>query len=92
MNAEAEFSVYSKENCFAVPNEAIFTDEEGNKFILTAVTENGKVTLQKSAVTIVYEGKNMSVIEGSNVKNGAQYITEASNFMEYAGSTVEVVD
>ncbi|MCR5012315.1 MAG: HlyD family efflux transporter periplasmic adaptor subunit [Lachnospiraceae bacterium] len=92
MNAEAEFSVYSKEGCFAVPNEAIFTDENGAEFILTASGDSGKVTLQKSPVTIVYAGKNMSVIEGSDVKNGTRYITEAADYMEYAGSTVDVAD
>ncbi len=92
MNAEAEFSVYSKEGCFAVPNEAIFTDENGAEFILTSSGDSGKVTLQKSPVTIVFAGKNMSVIEGSDVKNGTCYITEAADYMEYAGSTVDVAD
>ena len=92
MNAEAEFSVYSKENCIAVPNEAVFTDENGEKYILTASEDNGKVAVNKSAVTIIYSGKNMSVIEGKDVKNGTSYITEAANYMEYVGSSVDVAD
>lgn len=92
MNGEAEFLVYSKESCFAVQNEAIFTDENGDKFILTASGDSGKVTLKKSPVTVVYAGKNMSVIEGSDVKTGTRFITEASNYMEYAGSSVDVAD
>ena len=92
MNAEAEFSVYSKENCIAVPNEAVFTDENGEKYILTASGDNGKVSVNKSAVTIIYSGKNMSVIEGKDVKSGTSYITEAANYMEYAGSSVDVAD
>ena len=34
----------------------------------------------------------MSVIEGKDVKSGTSYITEAANYMEYAGSSVDVAD
>jgi len=97
MNAEAEFIVYEQADCFAVSNDAIFTDENGNCYVLSVTTaESGsgteKVTIGKVQVTVTFEGKSRSVIEAGELREGDRILTDALTYMELAGTTVTVVE
>ncbi len=96
MNAEAEFTVYSKESCLVVPNKAIYTDADGKSSVLIVSGENTdekgntSVTVKKVEVTVVYEGKSTSVVEGAAISEGTRYLTDAAAYQELAGTTVAI--
>ncbi|MBR1471680.1 MAG: efflux RND transporter periplasmic adaptor subunit [Lachnospiraceae bacterium] len=84
MNAEADFIVYEQEECFAVANESIMTDDAGNHYILTLTGAGESETTERAYVTIVYEGKAFSVIEGSKVTEGVRYLPDPADYAEAA--------
>ena len=63
MNGEADFIVYRKDNCFVLPNKAIYTDEEGKSYILflggSNVDDKGveRATIQKAEITVYTKGR-----------------------------------
>ena len=96
MNGDAEFIVYQQEECFALPNKAIYTGEDGKQYMLwlsgSTVDDKGveSVTIQKSEVSVVYEGESMTVVEGSAVAEGTRFLTDAAAYMDKAGTTVAI--
>ena len=48
------------------------------------------VTIQKSEVSVVYEGESMTVVEGSAVAEGTRFLTDAAAYMDKAGTTVAI--
>ena len=96
MNAEAEFIVYQKDDCFALPNKAIYTDEEGKSYILmqngSSTDDKGveHVTIQKAEITVVYEGESMSVVEGNAISEGCKIFTDAASNLDKAGTNIAI--
>ena len=96
MNGEADFIVYRKDNCFVLPNKAIYTDEEGKSYILflggSNVDDKGveRATIQKAEITVVYEGESTSEVEGNAICEGTRILTDAASNLDKAGTSVVI--
>ncbi len=91
MNAKVSFVAYEQRDCLSVPNEAVFTDANGENYILTVTMgeEGGTIGMQKIAV--VYKGKRESVVEGEGLATGMQIIIDGATYQDLAGRTVKII-
>ena len=96
MNGEAEFTVYQMDNCFTLPNKAIYTDENGSNYMLfiggSTVDDKGveTVSIQKAEINVVYAGKSVSVAEGTALTEGTRILTDAAAYMDKAGTSIAI--
>ena len=91
MNTKVTFVAYEKKDCISVPKEAIYTDENGESYVvaISSDTESGTISLEK--VAVVYTGKRQSVIEGDGITAGSHIIADAASYMDLAGQTVNIL-
>ncbi len=87
MNAEAAFVIYRQEGCFVLANESIGRAENGDCYILTVSGEGESMQVERSVVTIVYEGRNRSVIEGEAVREGTRILTDVAEYASLADAS-----
>ena len=91
MNAKVSFVAYECRGCLTVPNEAVYTDENGESYILTVTMgeEGGTIGMEKIAV--IYKGKRESVVEGDGIADGTQVIIDGATYQDLAGQTVKIL-
>jgi len=77
MSARLSIIIESHENVYAVPYNAVETDEEGNAFI-TEVGEDG-VTTTKIPVTVVLESNYYTEIESGDIYEGQKILVIESD-------------
>ncbi|MCR4937770.1 MAG: HlyD family efflux transporter periplasmic adaptor subunit [Lachnospiraceae bacterium] len=90
MNTKTQFVVFEQEECINVPNEAVYSEEDGKKYILTISSDTEKGTIEKKEVNVVFKGKRNSVIEGSGISSGIHVLADAGTYMDMTGATVAI--
>ena len=89
MNAKAKIILDGKSDVFAVPYDAITTDENGNDVIYIAKDNgNGKYTVEEMPITKGTETDYYTEISGSGLEDGLIVITQPS--MTSVGSETEI--
>lgn len=89
MNAKAKIILDGKSDVFAVPYDAITTDENGNDVIYIAKDNgNGKYTVEEMPVTKGTETDYYTEISGSDLEDGLIVITQP--YMTSVGSETEI--
>ncbi len=89
MNAKAKIILDGKSDVFAVPYDAITTDENGNDVIYIAKDNgNGKYTVEEMPITKGTETDYYTEISGNGLEDGLIVITQPS--MTSVGSETEI--
>ncbi|MBR6850822.1 MAG: HlyD family efflux transporter periplasmic adaptor subunit, partial [Lachnospiraceae bacterium] len=91
MNTKVSFVAYEKKDCLTVPNEAVYTDENGDSYILTVTMgeEGGTIGMEK--IDVIYKGKRETVVEGAGLASGTQIIIDGETYQDMAGQTVKII-
>ena len=91
MNAKVSFVAYEQKECLTVPNEAVYTDAEGQSYILTVTMNEEGGTIGAEKIAVVYKGKRESVVEGDGIANGTQFVLDGESYRDLAGQTVKIL-
>ena len=91
MNAKVSFVAYEKKDCLTVPNEAVYTDENGDSYILTVTMGEEGGTIGTEKIDVIYKGKRESVVEGEGLTTGTQIIIDGETYQDLAGQTVKII-
>ena len=92
MNGKASFIAYEEESGIAVPNEAVFSADDGKKYVLTISSDKKSGTINKTEVSTIYKGKRESLIEGKGISSGTHVIVDAASYMDMVGKEVNITD
>ncbi|MBR3514999.1 MAG: HlyD family efflux transporter periplasmic adaptor subunit [Lachnospiraceae bacterium] len=91
MNAKVSFVSYECRGCLTVPNEAVYTDENGESYILTVTMGEEGGTIGTEKISVIYKGKRESVVEGDGIADGTQVIIDGVTYQDLAGQTVKIL-
>ena len=92
MNGKASFIAYEEESGIAVPNEAVFSADDGKKYVLTISSDKKSGTINKTEVSTIYKGKRESLIEGKGISSGTHVIVDAASYMDMVGKEINITD
>ncbi|MCR4646843.1 MAG: efflux RND transporter periplasmic adaptor subunit [Oscillospiraceae bacterium] len=82
MTAKVQIILEEKADVLSVPYESIKEDDDGNKYVLLAITDekNGVTTAKRANVTTGMEGSYFTEIESTEVKEGDKIVMDASAY------------
>ena len=90
MNGKASFIAYEQPEGLAVPNEAVYTDTDGKKYVLTITSDTESGTVEKKEVTVNYKGKRESSVESASLHSGDHVLVDAATYWDLIGQTVTI--
>lgn len=90
MNGKASFIAYEQPEGLAVPNEAVYTDTDGKKYVLTISSDTESGTIEKKEVTVNYKGKRESSVESASLHSGDHVLVDAATYWDLIGENVTI--